>query len=78
MRSALSYDGVLQKREYHSRLANAGGRAGEHAQRLIESVVGPATSRLREAGGLRPGITVADIAVFIRMTLTTDSPESRV
>ncbi|GAA1022005.1 hypothetical protein Aple_084140 [Acrocarpospora pleiomorpha] len=61
-----------------ARLANAGGRAGEHAQRLIESVVGPATSRLREIGGLRPGITVQDIAVFVRMTLTTDSPESRV
>ncbi|GAA0996142.1 TetR/AcrR family transcriptional regulator [Acrocarpospora macrocephala] len=60
-----------------AQLANVGGRAGEHAQRLIESVVGPAASRLREAGGLRPGITVQDIAVFIRMTLTTGSPESQ-
>ncbi|WP_329087137.1 TetR/AcrR family transcriptional regulator [Streptosporangium sp. NBC_01469] len=61
-----------------ARLANVGGRVGEYAQRLIEGVVGPATSRLQEIDGMRPGITVQDIAVFIRMTLTTDNPESRV
>jgi AcrR family transcriptional regulator len=58
------------------KLAGASRRAGEHAQRLITGVVGPVTSRLREAGGLRPDITVADIAMFIRMAVTADNRES--
>ena len=57
-------------------LAGTSRRADEHAQRLIAEVVGPATTRLREAGGLRPGITVADIAMFIRMAVTADNRES--
>ncbi|WP_329108666.1 TetR/AcrR family transcriptional regulator [Micromonospora sp. NBC_01699] len=60
-----------------ARLAGAGDRADEHAQRLITAVVGPATDRLRAAGGLRAGITAEDIATFVRMTLTADSDEAR-
>ena len=60
-----------------ARLATVSGRAGEHAQRLIESVLEPATTRLSEAGGLRAGITVEDIAAFVRMTLTADRAASR-
>ena len=52
-------------------------RADEHAHRLITAVIGPATSRLREAGGLRPDITADDIATFIRMTDSADSEDSR-
>jgi AcrR family transcriptional regulator len=58
------------------KLAGASHRADDHAQRLIASVVGPATLRLREAGGLRPDITVADIAMFVRMALTADTNEN--
>ena len=58
-------------------LAGAGNRADQHAQRLITSVVGPATDRLRSAGRLRAGITAGDIATFVRMTLTADSDEAR-
>ncbi|MFK3979604.1 TetR/AcrR family transcriptional regulator [Micromonospora sp. NPDC050397] len=60
-----------------ARLAGAGERADEHAQRLITAVVGPATSRLRDAGGLRADITAEDIAAFVRMTLTARSDEAR-
>jgi hypothetical protein len=59
------------------RLAGASRRADEHANRLVTAVIGPATARLREAGGLRPGITVEDIARFIRMTVVADNQESR-
>jgi AcrR family transcriptional regulator len=59
------------------RLAGASRRAEEHAHRLITAVIGPATSRLREAGGLRPDITADDIATFIRMTDSADSEDSR-
>jgi hypothetical protein len=58
------------------KLAGASPRADDHAQRLITDVVGPATSRLREAGGLRPDITVADIAMFVRMAVTAHNNES--
>jgi AcrR family transcriptional regulator len=58
------------------KLAGASPRADDHAQRLIIGVVGPATSRLREAGGLRPDITVADIAMFVRMAVTAHNNES--
>jgi AcrR family transcriptional regulator len=59
------------------RLAGVSGRADEHANRLIAAVIGPATSRLHEAGGLRPDITVDDITMFIRMTVAADGEESR-
>jgi AcrR family transcriptional regulator len=59
------------------RLAGVSRRADEHANRLIAAVIGPATSRLREAGGLRPDITVHDINMFIRMTVAADGEESR-
>ncbi|SNT65489.1 regulatory protein, tetR family [Asanoa hainanensis] len=60
-----------------AQLAGAGERADHHAQRLITSVVGPATDRLRTAGRLRAGITAEDIASFVRMTLTADSDDAR-
>ncbi|RKN33945.1 TetR/AcrR family transcriptional regulator [Micromonospora musae] len=60
-----------------AQLAGAGNRADKHAQRLITSVVGPATDRLRSAGRLRAGITADDIATFVRMTLSGDSDEAR-
>jgi AcrR family transcriptional regulator len=69
----------LSEREVDTflRLAGASPRADEHANRLITDVVGAVTSRLREAGGLRSGITVDDIAMFIRMTVAAESQESR-
>ncbi|GIG87232.1 TetR/AcrR family transcriptional regulator [Plantactinospora endophytica] len=60
-----------------ARLAGAGDRADEHAQRLITAVVSPATERLRAAGRLRADITAEDIATFVRMTLTAYSDEAR-
>ncbi|MGH3639719.1 MAG: TetR/AcrR family transcriptional regulator [Mycobacterium sp.] len=51
-------------------LAKASPRADTYAQRLIVDAVGPATRRLRDAGGLRAGIDVAEIAAFIRMAIT--------
>jgi AcrR family transcriptional regulator len=59
------------------RLAGASRRADVHANGLITAVIGPATSRLREAGGLRPDFTADDIAMFIRITDTAHSQESR-
>jgi AcrR family transcriptional regulator len=59
------------------RLAGASRHADEHANRLITAVIGPATSRLREAGGLRADITVDDITMFVRMTVAADNEESR-
>ncbi|MEU8636186.1 helix-turn-helix domain-containing protein [Amycolatopsis sp. NPDC048633] len=61
-----------------ARLAAAGPRSDAHAQGLIAAVVGPATTRLRDAGGLRAGITVDDIARFVRMTLTAGDPDTQV
>ena len=40
-------------------------------------MVGPATDRLRAAGGLRAGITVDDVAMFVRMAEVADSAEQR-
>jgi AcrR family transcriptional regulator len=59
------------------RLAAASPRARSHAQRLITDLVEPFTTRLREAGGLQPGITAEDIAMFIRMTVAADDQAGR-
>ncbi|MFD0579588.1 hypothetical protein [Dactylosporangium darangshiense] len=37
----------------------------------------PTTTRLRAAAGLREGLTVEDVAMFLRMTKATDTPEQR-
>ena len=60
-----------------ARLAAVSPRTDAHAQSLIGAVVGPATARLREAGGLREDITTEDIARFIRMTVATGDAESQ-
>jgi len=60
-----------------AKLAGVSRRTGEHAQRLIVNVVGPATDRLRAAGGLRADITVDDVALFVRMAEVADSAEQR-
>jgi AcrR family transcriptional regulator len=60
------------------RLAAMSPRAKSHAQRLITDLVEPFTTRLREAGGLHPGITADDIAMFIRMTVAADDHAGRV
>jgi AcrR family transcriptional regulator len=59
------------------RLAATSSRAGAHAQRLIVDLVEPVTTRLRDAGGLHPGITAGDIAMFIRMTVAADDHAGR-
>jgi AcrR family transcriptional regulator len=59
------------------RLAATSPRARAHAQRLITDLVEPSTTRLREAGGLHPGITADDIAMFIRMTVAADDHAGR-
>lgn len=59
------------------RLGSASRRADEHANRLITAVIGPATARLRDVGGLRADITVDDITMFVRMTVAADNEESR-
>ncbi|GIF62580.1 TetR family transcriptional regulator [Asanoa ishikariensis] len=58
-------------------LAYASGRTVTHALSLLENVVAPATTRLRAAGGLREGLTVDDVATFLRMAKVTDTPEQR-
>ncbi|GAA1866740.1 TetR/AcrR family transcriptional regulator [Asanoa iriomotensis] len=63
--------------EAFNKLAYASGRTLEHALRLLTEVVEPTTSRLRAAGGLRAGLTVDDVAMFLRMTKATDTPEQR-
>jgi hypothetical protein len=60
-----------------AKLAAVSPRTDAHAQALIGTVVGPATERLRAAGGLRRGITTEDIARFIRMTVATGDAESQ-
>jgi len=59
------------------RLAAASPRAREHAQDLIAGLVEPLTTRLRRAGGLHPGITADDVAMFIRMMVATDDDAGR-
>jgi AcrR family transcriptional regulator len=78
-RAVFSRSCDMSEREVASflRLAGASRQADEHANRLITAVIGPATSQLREAGGLRPDITVDDITMFIRMTVAADNEESR-
>ena len=78
-RAVFSRSCDMSEREVASflRLAGASRHADEHANRLITAVIGPATSQLREAGGLRPDITVDDITMFIRMTVAADNEESR-
>lgn len=69
----------LSEREVDTFLRPAGAshRADERASRLITAVIGPATARLRVAGGLGPGVTVDDITMFIRMTVAADNQHSR-
>jgi AcrR family transcriptional regulator len=59
------------------RLAATADRAKRHAQQLITDLIEPVTSRLRDAGGLYPGITAEDIAAFIRMTVAIDDQAGR-
>jgi len=59
------------------RLAATSTRAGAHAQHLISDLVEPVTARLRDVGGLHPGITADDIAMFIRMTVAADDYTAR-
>ncbi|OBF30061.1 hypothetical protein A5724_24810 [Mycobacterium sp. ACS1612] len=59
------------------RLAATSPRVRSHAQRLITDLVEPFTIRLREAGGLHPGISADDIAMFIRMTVAADDHAGR-
>ncbi|GAA0998599.1 hypothetical protein GCM10009555_098230 [Acrocarpospora macrocephala] len=60
-----------------AKLASVSRRTNEHAHRLITNVVGPATNRLRAAGGLREDITVDDVAMFVRMADVTETVEQR-
>jgi len=78
-RAAFTGSSDMSEREVATflRLAGVSPRADEHANRLITAVIGPAASRLREAGGLRPDITVDDITMFIRMTVAADNEERR-
>jgi AcrR family transcriptional regulator len=59
------------------RLAATSQPAAAHAQRLITDLVEPVTTRLRDVGGLHPGITADDIAMFIRMTVAADDHAGR-
>lgn len=58
------------------KLAGASHRADAHAHQLIADVVGPATARLHQAGGLRPDITADDIATFVRMAVTAHTNDT--
>jgi AcrR family transcriptional regulator len=58
-------------------LAATSPRARSHAHCLIVDLVEPFTTRLRQAGGLHPGITADDIAMFIRMTVAADDHAGR-
>ena len=60
-----------------AKLAGVSSRTGEHARRLIANVVGPATTRLRAAGGLRADITVNDVAMFVTMVDMTETLDQR-
>ncbi|ODR07267.1 hypothetical protein BHQ21_09425 [Mycobacterium sherrisii] len=59
------------------RLAATSPRTRAHAHRLITDLVEPFTVRLRDAGGLHPGITADDIAMLIRMTVAADDHAGR-
>src|ERR1700730_802267 len=62
-RAVFSRSCDMSEREAASflRLAGASRHADEHANRLITAVIGPATSPLREAGGLRLDLTAKEI-----------------
>ncbi|MGW4464083.1 TetR/AcrR family transcriptional regulator [Micromonospora sp. NPDC004704] len=60
-----------------AKLAALSRRTQEHARRLIADVVGPATTRLRAAGGLRKDITIEDVAAFVRMADLSEGVEQR-
>jgi AcrR family transcriptional regulator len=78
-RAVFTHSSDMSEREVATflRLAGVSRRTDEYANRLITAVIGPATSRLREADGLRPDITVDDLTMFVRMTVTADNEESR-
>lgn len=63
--------------EVFLRLAATSARASAYAQHLIVTLIEPVTTRLREVGGLRAGITADDIAMFIRMTVSADDHAGR-
>ncbi|WP_432836400.1 TetR/AcrR family transcriptional regulator [Dactylosporangium sp. CA-092794] len=61
-----------------ARLAATSPRAGTRARDIVADLVGPATTRLRDAGGLRAGITTDDIVTFLRMVESVPStPDQR-
>ena len=61
-----------------ARLAGVSERTASHADRLVADVVRQATERLRAAGLLRAGVTVEDVAMFVRMIETTQTSQSRI
>lgn len=60
-----------------TKLAFVSSQTLEYAHRLIRDVVDPGTTRIRAAGGLRDGLTVDDVAMFLRMAKVTETPEQR-
>lgn len=63
--------------EAFARIASSSPTLGGIAQDLIEQVLAPAVRRLEQAGRLRPGLTVSDVAAFVRMVETGDTVERR-
>ncbi|MFI6085470.1 TetR/AcrR family transcriptional regulator [Streptomyces sp. NPDC051217] len=60
-----------------ARLAVTSPRVERHADALVVGVVRRVTERLREAGGLRAGLTAEDVAMFVRMAERTAGREQR-
>jgi len=60
-----------------AQLAATSERTERFAQAIVLDIVGPATARLREAQGLRSGVSDDDIVAFIRMVESSPSTQTQ-
>lgn len=59
------------------RLGSTSPRAQQHLYQSLSDMLEPVTKSLRQAGKLRPGITVEDIVTLIRMADVAETAEQR-
>ncbi|HWU33094.1 MAG TPA: TetR/AcrR family transcriptional regulator, partial [Marmoricola sp.] len=59
------------------RLGATSPSAQQHLFQLVAEMVQPLTDQLREAGKLRPDVTIDDVVALMRMTDIADTPDQR-
>jgi hypothetical protein len=58
-------------------LCRTSPRGAERGRQVTVSLVGPAVERAKRSGRLREGVKVEDVAAFMRMADSVDTPEQR-